>query len=433
MYNNATVIEAVRQLAGLRQTDNPNFEPLASDLLYNGSNVLIQHPLLNIENLDMAARNYNFFNFPAYVSGTTYAEGDRVKYSSKVYGSLVDGNVGNQPDISPLSWEPVNLLSLYLEDVFHNSAEDTVNEVFVAKKLASQSKTLIQSMRFFDGTGILTDTIVNEGDLVGVMIKLIRKNNVLAIIEQIGLQLTQPNPAMKLYLYHSSQVEPVAMLTVNHTKTISFQWHKANFNLNYLSADYDSGGTFFIMYDQADLVGQAVRKQYDYHVAPCAYCNAGIVANFVAYSKYVYMQAVRVKAANRNPDNPIYLWDIQKTITCTGTNFGLNFQLTVKCDLTDFIVAQADVFKYAFRDMATKKLLEGIANSTRQNGGNDIAAQMARAELQGTMAGGMGFGKQVEKQLKAVDFEISSLDDLCMPCNRKGGLGYGTAMISGGR
>lgn len=430
MYNNVTIIEEFRTLAGLRQNDNPAFQAIASDLLYDGTNVLIQHPLLNIENIDMAARNYAMFDFPAYAPATPYAVGARVKYSNLVYQSKVAANTGNQPDTSPAEWELINLLSLYLEDVFRNAAEDTVNQVFNQKRLNGQTKTLLKSLRFYAGTGSLSNTVLNEGDFVGVMVKLTYKNNMLAVIEQIGLQLTAPNNPLRIYLFHDSQIEPLATLDINHTKTISFQWHELGFKLHSIAQEHDAGGTFFIMYDQAQLVGQAVQKTYDFHVAPCNYCDVSVYDSFILYSKYIYMQAVRVKAADRNGTN---LWDIRKTQMVAGNNFGLNFQLTVKCDLTDFLVQQKGVFQYAFRDMVTQKLLEGISNSTRQNGAQEKAANMARNELMGTFAGGMGFQKKVEKQIEAVDFEVSALDDLCMPCNKKGGLSYGTAALSRGR
>lgn len=429
MYNNKLVIEEIRTLAGLRQNDNPDFPQLNDDLLYDGENVLIQHPLLNIENIDLCARNYARFNYAPYAGATEYEEGDRVKFSGVVYESIQDGNTGNQPDTSPLFWEVVNLLSLYLEDVFHNAAEDTVNEVFVEKKLNGQTKTLLKSQRFYEGVGTMTDTILNEGYLVGVQVQLLYKNNILAIVEKIGLQLTQAQD-LTLYLYHDSQVEPIATMEVHHTKVTSFQWHDMKWKMNYLNEDHDAGGTFFIMYDQNDLVGQAIKKQYNFNLAPCGYCGVYNINAFQMYSKYLFVQAVRVRAADRNPDNPIWLWDINKTQMVPDTNFGMNFEFTVRCDITDFIIQQKDVFAFAFRDMVIKKLLEGMSNSTRQNGGQEKVSTMARNELMGTFAGGMGFQSKLANQMKAVDFELSALDDLCIPCNKKGGLSYGTASLA---
>lgn len=44
---------------------------------------------------------------PAYSAGTTYAKDARVDYGIHIWQSLVNSNIGNQPDISPLFWVQV--------------------------------------------------------------------------------------------------------------------------------------------------------------------------------------------------------------------------------------------------------------------------------------------------------------------------------------
>jgi hypothetical protein len=429
MFDHSRIKTAFANLAGLRQNDNPNFGELSPSLLYTGDNVLINHPLINIENLDMTARNYGKYVFPAYAALTPYTTGQRVTYAGINYEAIQDGT-GNQPDTSPLFWKVLNLLDLFLQDIFSVAAEDTVTEVLNRKKLDGQTKTLMSSLRFYEGVGNFTDLIVNEGDLVGVQIKLLYKNNMCAVLEQIGIQLSAANPNLNFYLYHSSQLAPIATLTKTHTKVSSFQWHEALQKLHYLSADYDAGGVFFLMYDQATLVGQAIKKTHNFHLPPCGWCNINDVKAFNMYSKYLNIHSVRVKAADRNGTN---MWDITKTQFTPDNNWGLNFQFTVRCDITDFLISQKDVFQYAVRDMITKKLLEVMSVTTRGNVNQSKIDVLARNELMASHAGGMGFMKQLDDQLKAVNFEFSGLDDLCMPCAKKGGLGYGTNSLSWGR
>lgn len=429
MFDHKIIKEEFVKLVGLPQNDNPAFPVLSPSLVYNGDNVQIQHALINIENIDLCARNYAKYQFPVYNPLTPYAVGARIRYGAVNYQAIL-ASTGQQPDISPLSWAVLNLLDLFLQDVFSNAAEDTVNEVLNKKKIAGQAKTLLSSTRFFEGNGTFTDLIINEGDLVGVQIQLLYANNMSSILEQVGIQLTSLNPTLTFYLYHSSQYEPLQTIQVNHTKVSSFQWHDLNLKLNYLSKLYDSGGRFYLMYDQDQLVGQAIKKVHNFDHAPCGYCSDYNTRAYNNYSKYISVRSVRVKAVNRDGIN---LWDTTKTQYTPDTNWGLNLQASVRCDITDFLVQQKDVFQYAMRDMVTKKLLEIMANTTRQNVGQAKLDVLARNELMATYAGGMGFMKQLEDQLKAVDFEFSELDDLCLPCNRKNGLRYGTASLSGGR
>ena len=254
----------------------------------------------------------------------------------------------------------------------------------------------------------------------------------LVVIDQIGLQLSVTQPALIFYLYHSSQIEPIATLTVNQNKAVSFVWHTTTFKLNYFNAAYDRSGVFFLMYDQNNLVGNAIKKQHNFHLPPCGYCSTYDPIAFASYSKYVTVTSCRVKAVNRNVDNDIHLWDISKTEYTPDNNWGLNFAMSVRCDLTDMLILNKTVFQYAYRDMITKKLLEVMSTSTRQNHLQTKVDVMARNELAPAVAGGMGFIKQLDEQLKAIDFEFSELDDLCLPCNKKTGLRIGTASLSYG-
>lgn len=339
MYNEQLIQNAFVGLVGLRQTDNPEFPKLDSSLLYTGNNVLVHNSLLNIENIDMSARNYSFFNYNDYQPVTEYFIDDRIKYNDVVYKSLTgvvgSPNVGNQPDISPSDWEEVNLLSLYIEDVYKSAVSDTVNGVFREKKINRQTKTLLQNQRMTDGVGSFGDYIMNEGNLVGVEIKLKTINNVKAVINKIGLQISQANPAFKMYLYHSSQIEPIQEITFNQSKASSFQWHSVETELNYNSDNYDVGGVFYLMYDQNDLIGSAIKKKHNWHLPPCQYCNRSEVDYFNKYTKYLSMRTVQVNASDRDGVN---LWNIEKTKYVSDNNFGLNFEWTIQCDLTAFII-----------------------------------------------------------------------------------------------
>lgn len=429
MFDAKRIKEEFATLVGFRQNENPDFLPLSPSLVYNGDNTLIQHPLVTIENMDMLAKNFGKYVFPTYSALTTYDIGAKVTFNSINYESLVAANLGNQPDTNPAAWQVLNLLDTFLQDVFSNAAEDTVNDVVTRKRIDTQTKTLMASKRFFEGVGNMTDMIINQDDLVGVQIKLLYRNNILAVIEQIGIQLSAAQNPVKFYIYHSSNFEPIATIQKDHTKMMSFQWHEAKLKLQYISADLDAGGVFFIMYDQSELTGQAIRKQHNFHLPPCGWCNNSDIATFNLYSKYIVMNSCRVKAADRNGIN---LWDITKTQYTPDTNWGLNFTMTIRCDITDFLIQNKDVFRYAMRDTVTKKLLEMMANTTRQNVAQGKVDVLARNELMASYAGGMGFMKQWEDQMKAVNFEVSALDDVCMPCNNKTGLRFGTASLSMG-
>lgn len=139
------------------------------------------------------------------------------------------------------------------------------------------------------------------------------------------------------------------------------------------------------------------------------------------------MRAVKVTPGNKNATNPAWLWDITKTKYTVDNNYGLNFELTVRCDLTNFLVQQKDVFALAMRMMTAQKLLEAMSMTTRQNNTGTKVDVLARNELASTTSGGMGFMKRTDDAIKAVGFDVSDLDATCMPCARTAGVKYRVA------
>lgn len=426
MFDPKIIREQFLGLVGLRQNDDPDFAQLNSALVYTGNNILLNHPLINSENIELTAKQFSQFSYPAWNIATPYAIGDRVSYLGNLY-SAINANIGQLPTGS--DWELLNLVSLYLEDIFNTTSEEVVNEMFNLKRVNRATKTLIQSTRFYEGVGNLNEKILNEGKLVGIRIDLLHSQNIVSIIERIGLQLTAASPAVLFYVYHSSQPEPIATFSVNHTISGGFQWHNPinKIKLHNLNQQYDTGGSFFIMYDQNSLASQAVNKRLNFNNVPCSGCTPYNYQTFVKVSKYMRIAAVSVKIADRvtaGLSDPIGidLWNIDATEFTPDINWGLNFDLTVRCDLTEFLTRQKDVFAFALRDNILVKLLDNMVNSTRQNGIETKVSQMAQIALSSEKLGGGGLREKAAKQIEMVNFEVSELDQVCMPTSKAGGI-----------
>jgi hypothetical protein len=422
MYQPQIIQDEFMGLVGFRQTESTDFPQLSATLLKTSTNLLVEHSLINIENIDMTARNYATFSYPAYVALTEYDTDERVRAANtKVYRSKIDGNVGNEPSVSPTQWEEVNLLSLHLEDVVRSSIDQVVERVFEEKKLRKETKTVLESTRAMDAAGSMNDLIVKTGRLVGVRVQLMHSQNIAVMVEQIGIQLSQAQ-TLTLHIFHSSQAEEIASIDIDPSRPGSFEWFRPEQSLifHHLSSEYASGGYFYIMYDEDDLVGQALDARYNYTDAPCS-CNPYAYRNWTRMARFLSLAAVSIEATDR-PPTVEELFDQTKIKYNPGTNFGLNFDFTAKCDLTDFLVRQRFIFAPALRDMVIVKLLDQMKNSTRQNGVDDKTKSLANFALQSRSVGGGGLIDDLNRRLKTVDFEISALDSVCMPCAMKPGV-----------
>lgn len=81
-----------------------------------------------------------------YVPATTYALGAKVRYGYRLYESLSAGNVGNQPDISPLKWLD------YAPDNKHAMFDSEVSTVTTA---ATPFITVLKPLSVFDSLAYL--------------------------------------------------------------------------------------------------------------------------------------------------------------------------------------------------------------------------------------------------------------------------------------
>lgn len=438
MYDVQAIQDEFMGLVGLRQTSNPIFDQLPTDLVKSSTNVLIQHPLLNIENLDMTSRNYGEYDYDTWEDSEEYDLAERVKVDDIIYESQQAANE-NHAVTDTDWWMPVSLLALYLEDVFRNSIDDVLVGFVNEKKLRSETKTILDNVLLYEGMGNRNDLIVNEGYLVGFAFQLKFSRNLLAMVKRIGHQFSQTGD-LTLWIYHSSQAEAIATVEITRTKANGMEWTTpaTEIRFRHFSPDLDAGGVFFIMYDQDSIPGQAINKnrRNGWDAMPCGTCSGFDKQAWRNYSKFMTVKACRVKPADRLPagsdedaGTPDALWDVDKTEYVPSDNYGLNFELMARCDLTDMLIQHKDIFAMPIRDMVTVKLLESLANSTRQNGDESKVGPKALIALQSSQVGGGGMREIAAKQIKAIDFEFSGFSDVCLPCKSEGGLKYGSGSL----
>ena len=77
------------------------------------------------------------------------------------------------------------------------------------KQLDKETRNLLERRTFFDGAGRIRATLQNTHKLVGFEIVPVRALGVTAKIEKIGLQMTGGTGMVKMYLFHSSQIDPI--------------------------------------------------------------------------------------------------------------------------------------------------------------------------------------------------------------------------------
>lgn len=324
-------------------------------------------------------------------------------------------------------------LDEYLERLTRSGITKAVQTFVQMKQLTRESRSLLERRTFFDGAGRVRDFIVPNGRMVGYEIVPVRSMGVTTKIERIGLQMTGATGKVKLYLFHSSQVEPIKVVEVDFTRENGgYQWFDmTDWFLPYIGDENNAGGSWYICYNQAELPSlmRAVNISKDWSREPCGTCNRGDLQAWREMTKYIQISPFAVKVPSDFAENP-EMWDIENNVYTPSMCYGINVEVSVGCDLTDFIIRQRDMFATVVQRQVAYDMLRTLAMNpdVRVNRNQSNASRMdILYELDGNTEGKhrSGLGYDLQKAYEALSLDTRGLDRVCLTCDN-GGVRYRT-------
>lgn len=425
--------ENLLHLIGWRQFYNSNDGNLSESLTQSESGLFYQdvHPLLTLQNLQSIAPDFNNISYPEHSEEKAYKKGEVVQSNGTYYKSLVA--VPENISISDTDyWIETNPFSEWLENKTSASIIKAVHRVINEKINKGTYKSLCEQKTLFDGTGRIYDIIGNKSNLVGFEIVPIRSKGVTTKINRIGLQFTKPGK-YTIYIMHSSLTEPFYSETFEKKKGSDLEWFKPNqeLYLPYESNKIDAGGSWYVCYSQTQLPSgsQAIRKKYDWSKGPCNECSRREYQNWLIWSKYLEIHPFYVNeeliSYNEELNNQPYLWDIKDNMYDYSTNYGINLDVTVECDITDFIISQKNLMQdYLGKSLAIDFLREFAYNPNVRTNRHSINASRPDIlyEIDGDSSSmkKSGLSYQLEQSLNALNISTEGIDRVCMPCVNHG-------------
>lgn len=421
MIRIADIQDKLFHLVGWKQNYDLSNITLSDNLTQTESGMYFQqiHPLLTLDNLQSIAPDFQNYNWQIYDTNKAYKSGEVVQIEDSLYKALQDVPV--KTSISDTSyWIKTNPFSEWLEDKTKASIVKLVNR-FINMKLADKaSKSLIENKTLFDGTGRLTNKIENRNRLVGFEIDTVRSKGVTVKIDKIGLQMTEPG-SYTLYIFHSSNPEPIYTLTFEKTKANSLEWFKPKDDilLPYESVNTDAGGSWYLVYKQSELPenAQAIYKDRDWSTGPCKACSRSEFLAYQAWSKYIEVHPFYISEDEEfDPEAMNFTYD---------KNYGINLEVSAYCDLTDFIIKQRAMFQDVLsKQVAIDFLREFAYNPNVRTNRHSINASKLDiiAELDGDSSSmrQSGLSYELDIALKALSISTQGLDRICLPCVNNG-------------
>ena len=421
--------EQLLHLVGWQQSYDTSEVKLSDNLTQSESGMYFQqvHPLLTLPNLMSIAPDFKNTNFPEHDANSSYKEGVVVTLEDKYYKSINDVPV-NTEITNDEFWIETNLFSEWLEDKTKASIIKLINK-FINMKLADKaSKSLIENKTLFDGTGRLTNLATNRNRFVGFEVDTVRSKGVTVKINKIGLQFTRPGK-YKVYILHSSCDTPVYSFEFEKLKSNSIEWFKPKEDilLPYESQEIDAGGSWYIGYLQSDLPenSQAINRDRDWSTQPCKGCSRQEFLAWQAWSKYIEIHPFYVDENQLLGEDEQMYFDPEIMNFTYDANYGINLDVSVYCDLTDFIIKQKQLFQDVIaKQVAVDFLREFAYNPNVRTNRRSINASRTDIlyELDGDSSSmkHSGLNYELDLALKALNFSTQGLDRVCLPCVNRG-------------
>lgn len=432
--------EKLLHLIGWEQNYDTSDLKISDALTVSESGLYFQqiHPLLTLQNMSCIAPDFKNMTFEEYNAKKSYSKGNVIKYGSLLYKAL-QNSTGKQPNIESEYWVETNLFSEWLESKTKASIQKAIARYCNEKIAQGTYKTLCENRTLFDGTGRLVDIVKNKKNLVGFEIVPVRAKGVTTKINKIGLQFTEPGE-YTLYLMHSSMDAPVKIIKLNKIRDNSAEWFTVDdLYLPYQSEDNDAGGSWYLCYFQSELPegSQAIRKDKDWSKEPCGSCSRRELLAWMAWSKYIevhpfYVNEELVEAVNFNDDFnedfakcPLHLWDVENNQYTYDNNYGLNLEITINCDITDFIIEQRMLFQDIIaKQVAVDMLREFAYNANVRTNRHSINASRLDIlyEVDGDSSSmkKSGLSYQLDMAFKAIELSTEGIDRVCLPCKNNG-------------
>lgn len=400
------------------------------------------HPLCTTNNiLAIMPENY-IMHYPEWNAIIEYQVGKKVRHNGLVWICNKD-NQGVEPVKSDFNsdfnndfggesagaWVLYNMVSDYIETLTRNGIAKAVQTFIQEKQLNQETKTLLERRTFFDGAARIKATIDPTAKLVGFEIVPVRGMGVTTKIERIGLQMVGGTGTVCLYLFHTSQVAPIRIIDVEFTNTNGgFQWFTFDepIYLPYIGSDTDAGGSWFLCYNQNELPAgmEALNVSKDWSREPCGTCNIGSVQTWREITKYLQVSPFCIHAPEDFAQYP-ELFDIAKVAYTNTRNYGLNCEISVECDLTEFILAQRSLFASVIQKQVAVDVLRTMAMNpdVRVNRNQSNVSRMdILYELDGNTnaprPGGLGY--ELKQAYRALSIDTRGLDRICLSCNNHG-------------
>lgn len=330
-------------------------------------------------------------------------------FTNSQTGTTASVYVTDEPAITPTNVtaampKDFNSLGDYVSTIIRKSQQDCIQEFVSKHKELTRARTLIDNINPVKGNAIFTNQITKSGRFVGIIIEPQKSDTIAAVLKYIGVQFNTLNPTLVLYLYETSQNDPIATLTLSaHNKMLSLQWIESTMVARYRSNTGGTGQRFLLGYFENDLIGNAVSTTI-------ADCNSGCQGyEWVRqYQKHVFIRGFSIGSTGLNGTN----LPNTEMIAEGDETYGLHLRFYVTCEISDVICDNKNMFALAISKKCAMRFYQDFANNSNLSREADMTRDRALTNY--AMA-----KEEYDGLMRSIRFDFTDIDKICLPCSQR--------------
>jgi len=222
-----------------------------------------------------------------------------------------------------------------------------------------------------------------------------------------------------VYLYDTNTLEKLSIWTYSG-EAQTFKWQDlVDCIMKYM--DQNSSGSYIFGLYEDDLIdgNYIISKKWNCSGAPCQGCDGTDVLLYNQWSRYTTFRNIQVPARGLNPERNLF--DLETIAYDSATNWGMNFSISVRCDLTDYVIKNIYQWADPLAVQICKEMLEDIANGIRI-GPSPAQTKLSAIAALDEKAPGNWITKTggYNDTIQALNLDLSGFSKACMPCETKG-------------
>jgi len=294
----------------------------------------------------------------------------------------------------------------YLKAV-NRAASIQVVDSFVKKiKKDLNSKELLGHLTIFQNKVDRDTTITRNNRFVGYVITPRESKSIRTTISQIGFY-SSTNQTFTVYLFDSSRETAIQSKQVTVVGN-QLTWTDLGWDVEFDELSRGAGERYLLGYFESELAGDLYDTDWTY----------GGHQSQKVFSKYCGIAPVRFQNATLDgTDSPDYYY-LDGAVSCRMSGF--NFRVRSRCDITDVLVDEIDMFAEAIQHhVAVRILKDALSNPNIDNikgsGQNRQEWRELIAEYNGKLHGGITeAGQYVAGIIDKLSLDLSSIDAVCL-------------------